>query len=67
MRKNCSKDREKLLKLEVEVQEFEHFLRSQEQFIQTVIRSEQFLQQNNFLTCFSDYLIHWNNQNAKWS
>ena len=33
MRKNCSSDREKLL---AEGQEFENFLRSLEQFIQTV-------------------------------
>ena len=34
MRKNCSGDREKLLKLEAEGREFAKFLRSQ--FIQTV-------------------------------
>ena len=34
MRKNCSSDREKLLKFEAE--EFAKFLRSLEQFIQTV-------------------------------
>ena len=34
--KNCSSDREKLLKFEAEGQEFANFLRSQEQFIQTV-------------------------------
>ena len=36
MRKNCSSDREKLLKLEAESQKFENFLRSLEQFVQTV-------------------------------
>jgi hypothetical protein len=36
MRKNCSSDREKLLKFEAEGQEFAKFLRSLEQFIQTV-------------------------------
>ena len=36
MRKNCSSDREKLLKLEAEGREFAKFLRSLEQFIQTV-------------------------------
>ena len=36
MRKNCSSDREKLLKFEAEGQEFENILRSLEQFIQTV-------------------------------
>ena len=34
--KNCSSDREKLLKFEAEGREFEKFLRSLEQFIQTV-------------------------------
>jgi hypothetical protein len=36
VRKNCSSDQEKLLKFETEGQEFENFLRSLEQFIQTV-------------------------------
>ena len=36
MRKNCSSDREKLLKFETEGQEFVNFLRSLESFIQTV-------------------------------
>ena len=36
MRKNCSSDREKLLKFEAEGQEFAKYLRSHEQFIQTV-------------------------------
>ena len=36
MRKNCSSDREKLLKLEAEGREFAKILRSLEQFIQTV-------------------------------
>ena len=36
VRKNCSGDREKFLKFEAEVQEFAIFLRSLEQFIQTV-------------------------------
>ena len=36
VRKNCSSDQEKLLKLEAEGQEFAKFLRSLEQFIQTV-------------------------------
>ena len=35
-KKNCSSDREKLLKLEGEGQEFAKFLRSVEIFIQTV-------------------------------
>ena len=36
VRKNCSSDREKLLKLEAEGREFAKVLRSLEQFIQTV-------------------------------
>ena len=36
MRKNCSSDQEKLLKFETEGREFAKFLRSLEQFIQTV-------------------------------
>ena len=35
MRKNCSSDREKLLRFEAEGREFSKFLRSLEQFIQT--------------------------------
>ena len=41
MRKNCSSDREKLLKFEAEGREFAKFLRSLEQFFLTV-------GQNNF-------------------
>ena len=36
MRKNCSSDREKCLKVEAEGREFSKFSRSLEQFIQTV-------------------------------
>ena len=36
VRKNCSSDREKLLKFEAEGQEFSKILRSLEQFIQTM-------------------------------
>ena len=36
VRKNCSSDRKKLLKFEAEGREFSKFLRSFEQFIQTV-------------------------------
>ena len=36
VRKNCSSDREKLLKVEAEGREFAKILRSLEQFIQTV-------------------------------
>ena len=42
VRKNCSSDREKVLKFEAEGWEFANFLKSLEQFIQTVIG------QNNF-------------------
>ena len=36
MRKNCSSDREKLLKFEAEGREFAKSLRTLEQFVQTV-------------------------------
>ena len=36
VRKNCPSDREKVLKIEAEGQDFAKFLRSLEQFIQTV-------------------------------
>jgi hypothetical protein len=36
VRKNCSTDREKLLKIEAESREFAKILRSLEQFVQTV-------------------------------
>ena len=36
VRKNCSSDREKLLKFKAEGQEFAKILRSLEQFVQTV-------------------------------
>ena len=42
MRKHCSSDREKLLKIEAQGQEFAKFLRSLKQFIQTM------KSQNNF-------------------
>ena len=45
VRKKCSSDREKLLKIDAECQEFAKFLRSLEQLIQTVKgqKSEQLL------------------------
>ena len=52
MRKKCSSDREKLLKFEAEGREFAKFLRSPEQFIQTVKG-----QNNAFLTCSWRFLI----------
>ena len=51
MRKNCSSDREKLLKFEAEGREFANILRSLEQFIQAVKGQNKFWQQNAFLTC----------------
>ena len=52
MRKKCSSDREKLLKFEAEGRELTRFLRSLEQFIQTVKG-----QKNFFLTCSWRFLI----------
>ena len=63
MRKKCFSDLEKLLKIEAEGQEFAKFLRSLEQFIQTVKGQDNFLQQNAFLTCswrFPD-IMNYNN------
>ena len=57
MRKNCSSDREKLLKFEAEGREFANFLRSLEQFIQTMKGQNNFWQQNAFLTCSWRFLI----------
>ena len=57
MRKNCSSDREKLLKFEAEGREFAKFLRSLEQFIQTVKGQNNFRYQNAFLTCSWMFLI----------
>ena len=52
-KKNCSSDREKLLKFEAEGQEFANILRSLEQFVQTVKgRSEQFLVTECFFNLF---------------
>ena len=57
MRKNCSSDREKLWKFEAEGREFAKFLRSHEQFIQTVKGQNNFGEQNAFLTCSWRFLI----------
>ena len=51
MRKNCSSDRGKLLKLEAEGQEFAQILRSLEQLVQTVKGQNNIGKQNPFLTC----------------
>ena len=40
VRNNCSSVREKLLKFEAEGREFAKFLRSLEQFIQTVVKGQ---------------------------
>ena len=57
MRKNCSSDREKLLKFEAEGQQFAKSLKLLEQFIQTVKGQKNFWQQNAFLTCSWRFLI----------
>ena len=57
MRKNCFSDREKLLKFEAEGREFAKFLRSREQFIQTMKGQNKFWKQNAFLTCSWRFLI----------
>ena len=51
MRKNCSSHLEKLLKFEAEGQELAKFLRSLEQFVQTVKGSEQYLVRECYLNC----------------
>ena len=53
MRKNCSSDREKLLKFEAEGREFEIFLRSLEQFIQTVKGQNNFIEFQTLDNIFS--------------
>ena len=55
-KKNCSIDREKLLKFKAEGREFAKFLRSLEQFIHTVKGQNNLWQQNAFLTCSWRYL-----------
>ena len=57
MRINCSSDQEKLLKFEAEGREFAKFLKSLEQFIQTVKGQNNFWYQNAFLTCSWMFLI----------
>ena len=52
MRKNCSSDREKLLKFEAEGREFAKILRSLEQFFLTV-------GQNNFGNKIPNILVTW--------
>ena len=57
VRKNCSSDREKLLKFEAEGPEFARFLRSLEQFTQTLKGQNNFWEHNAFLTCSWRFLI----------
>ena len=55
--KNCSCDREILLKFDAEGREVAKCLRSLEQCIQTVKGQNNFWKQNAFLTCFWRFLI----------
>ena len=57
VRKNVYSDQEKLFKFEAKGWEFAKFLRSSEQFIQTVKGQKKFWQQNAFLTCSRRFLI----------
>ena len=57
MRKNCSSDQKKLVKFKAEGREFEFFLKSLEQFIQTVKGQNNFWQKNAYLTCSYRFLI----------
>jgi hypothetical protein len=54
---NCPSDREKLLKFEAEGREFAKFLKSLEQFFQTVKGHNNFWKQNAFLTCSWRFLV----------
>ena len=54
MRKNCSSDREKLLKFEAERREFAKCLRSIEQFVLTVKGKNNY---GCFLACSRRFLI----------
>ena len=67
MRKNCSSDREKLLKFKAEGQEFPKFLRSLEQFIQTEKGQNNFLVTECFFNLFMEvsYTNHMN-WNSNW-
>ena len=58
MRKNCSSDREKLLKFEAEGRELAKNLISLEQFIQTMKCQNNFWLQNSFLTCSWRFLMY---------
>ena len=58
MRRNCSSDREKLLKFKAEGREFAKNLRSLEQFIQTVKgQTEQFLVTECFFNLFLEVIL----------
>ena len=57
MGRNCSGDREKLLKCEAEGREFPNILRSLERFIQTVQwKISTIFEKECFLTCFWKFL-----------
>ena len=64
MRKNCCSDREKLLKLKAEGQEFAKFLRSLEQFIQTVKFQNNF--GKNIFQLVPEGFSYNINQNSNW-
>ena len=65
VRKNCSSDREKLLKLEVEGRGFAKLLRSLEQFIQTVKGQNNFCNRMFFYLFLEvSHLMNDNNQNS---
>ena len=57
MRKNCSIDREKLLKLEAEGREFAKNFEITRTIYSNSEMSKQFLSQNAFLTCSWRFLI----------
>ena len=57
MRKKYSSDQKKLLKYEAEGREFAKFLRSIEQFFQTVKGQNNFWLQNAFFTCSWRFII----------
>ena len=61
--KNCSIDREKLLKFEAEGREFAKFLRSLEQFIQTVESQKNFGNRTIFKLVPGGFSYHINLNN----
>ena len=65
VRKNCYSDREKLLKFEVEGQEFAKVLRSLKQFIITVKGQYNFWNRTLVPGGFSDQILETDNQNLR--